>query len=48
MKLLTKLFGSKNDREIKRMRKIVKLINEKEEELSGTFGRGIKGENGSV
>jgi preprotein translocase subunit SecA len=33
MNLLTKLFGSKNDREIKRMRKIVKKINEFEEGL---------------
>jgi len=43
MKLLTKLFGSKNDREIKRMRKIVKLINEKEEELSGLSDEALKG-----
>ena len=34
MNLLTKLFGSKNDREIKRMRKIVKKINEFEEGLA--------------
>ncbi len=33
MKLLTKVFGSKNDREIKRMRKVVKRINSLEEEL---------------
>jgi len=33
MKLLTKVFGSKNDREIKRMRKMVKRINSLEEEL---------------
>jgi preprotein translocase subunit SecA len=34
MNLLTKLFGSKNDREIKRMRKIVKKINGLEEDLT--------------
>ncbi|MBQ0712991.1 MAG: preprotein translocase subunit SecA [Porticoccus sp.] len=34
MNLLTKLFGSKNDREIKRMRKIVKQINGLEEDLA--------------
>ena len=34
MNLLTKLFGSKNDREIKRMRKIVKHINGLEEDLT--------------
>ncbi len=34
MNLLTKLFGSKNDREIKRMLKIVKRINGLEEELA--------------
>ncbi|MEH6616976.1 MAG: preprotein translocase subunit SecA [Porticoccus sp.] len=33
MNLLTKLFGSKNDREIKRMHKVVKRINGLEEEL---------------
>ncbi|MEH6467892.1 MAG: preprotein translocase subunit SecA, partial [Porticoccus sp.] len=33
MNLLTKLFGSKNDREIKRMQKVVKRINGLEEEL---------------
>ena len=34
MKFLTKLFGSKNDREIKRMRKLVKRINALEEEFT--------------
>jgi len=33
MNFLTKLFGSKNDREIKRMQKVVKRINGLEEEL---------------
>jgi preprotein translocase subunit SecA len=42
MKLLAKLFGSKNDREIKRMRKVVKSINSLEEECSALSDDALK------
>lgn len=42
MKFLAKLFGSKNDREIKRMRKVVKSINSLEEECSVLSDEALK------
>lgn len=42
MKFLTKLFGSKNDREIKRMRKVVKRINEFDEVFSALTDDALK------
>ncbi len=42
MKFLTKLFGSKNDREIKRMRKVVKRINALDEEFTALSDDALK------
>jgi len=42
MKLLAKLFGSKNDREIKRMHKVVKSINDLEEGCSALSDEALK------
>ena len=42
MKLLAKLFGSKNDREIKRMLKVVKRINGLDEEFSALSDDALK------
>jgi preprotein translocase subunit SecA len=42
MKLLTKVFGSKNDREIKRMRKTVKRINALDDEFSGLSDEALR------
>jgi preprotein translocase subunit SecA len=42
MKLLAKLFGSKNDREIKRMQKVVKRINGFDEEFSALSDEALK------
>ena len=42
MKLLAKLFGSKNDREIKRMQKVVKCINSLDEEFSALSDEALK------
>ena len=42
MKFLAKLFGSKNDREIKRIRKIVDRINSYEEDFSETTNDQLK------
>ena len=42
MKFLTKLFGSKNDREIKRMRKVVKRINALDEEFTALSDEALK------
>ena len=42
MKLLAKLFGSKNDREIKRMQKLVKRINSLDEEYSALSDEALK------
>ncbi|MDX2463363.1 MAG: preprotein translocase subunit SecA [Porticoccus sp.] len=42
MKLLAKLFGSKNDREIKRMQKLVKRINSLDEEYSALSDESLK------
>ncbi|WP_336367248.1 preprotein translocase subunit SecA [Marinobacter sp. C2H3] len=42
-KLATKMFGSKNAREIKRMRKIVARINELEEQLGGLSDAELQG-----
>ncbi|MEZ5530253.1 MAG: preprotein translocase subunit SecA [Porticoccaceae bacterium] len=43
MKLIKKLFGSKNDREIKRMRKLVKQVNGWEESVSSLSDEQLKG-----
>lgn len=46
MKLLTKVFGSKNDREIKRMRKTVKRINALDDEFSALSDEALKAKTG--
>ncbi|STK95080.1 preprotein translocase subunit SecA [Escherichia coli] len=39
IKLLTKVFGSRNDRTLRRMRKVVNIINAMEPEMEKTLRR---------
>ena len=42
LKILSKVFGSKNDRELKRMEKVVKKINSYEENLESLSDQQLK------
>lgn len=48
IKLLTKVFGSRNDRTLRRMRKVVNIINAMEPEIEKLSDEELKGKNGRV
>ena len=48
IKLLTKVFGSRNDRTLRRMRKVVNIINAMEPEMEKTLRRRTERENRRV
>ena len=48
IKLLTKVFGSRNDRTLRRMRKVVNIINAMEPEMEKLSDEELKGKNRRV
>jgi len=47
IKLLTKVFGSRNDRTLRRMRKVVNIINAMEPEMEKLSDEELKGKTAS-
>ncbi|SUB18402.1 preprotein translocase subunit SecA [Pantoea agglomerans] len=47
-KILTKVFGSSNDRTLRRMRKVVDVINKMEPDFEKLSDDELKAKNGSV